>query len=386
MISTRLIIGAGLKKWTPQTRSGRLVAHGHLDDRQRRGVGGQDGAVLACLVELVEQLELGGRSSTTDSMTRSQSARSASGGGGPDTGDGGVGVLLAHRAPWRRASRGTSASRPPSASADSCLRERSTTSKPEVAATCAMPDPMIPEPMMPTLLIVMRHTVPSGNRASKSRWRRGTVVDLGDWRASPRPRHHPHRLRADAAPRGAAARPRPPAGARRAARGRVLDLGGADTHRTLWDRAREVVRRRPSWTASATPGSRRWPPSGERFDTVVSVFQLAHGPGPRRGHRRDPGRAGRRRPAPVRRARLPGRPHRSPPAVRRPTARRRHRLAGRTGTSRWRCGPGGLSVIDIRRHRVPTLQPWLRQVLDGVAHHALEPGGAAAPAPDAAAS
>ncbi len=41
------------------------------------------------------------------------------------------------------------------ASAVSCLRERSTTSCPALAATSAMPDPMIPEPTMPTLLIVM---------------------------------------------------------------------------------------------------------------------------------------------------------------------------------------------------------------------------------------
>ena len=40
--STSFIIGAGLKKWMPQTESGRWVAIGHLDDRQRRGVGGED--------------------------------------------------------------------------------------------------------------------------------------------------------------------------------------------------------------------------------------------------------------------------------------------------------------------------------------------------------
>ena len=41
------------------------------------------------------------------------------------------------------------------ASAVSCRRDRSTTSWPLRAATSAMPDPMIPDPTMPTLLIVM---------------------------------------------------------------------------------------------------------------------------------------------------------------------------------------------------------------------------------------
>ena len=41
------------------------------------------------------------------------------------------------------------------ASAVSCWRDRRTTSWPALAATSAMPDPMIPEPTMPTRLIVM---------------------------------------------------------------------------------------------------------------------------------------------------------------------------------------------------------------------------------------
>ena len=41
------------------------------------------------------------------------------------------------------------------ASAVSCLRERRTTSMPALAATSAMPDPMIPEPTMPRRSIDM---------------------------------------------------------------------------------------------------------------------------------------------------------------------------------------------------------------------------------------
>ena len=41
------------------------------------------------------------------------------------------------------------------ASAESCLRLRSTTSMPALAATSAMPDPMIPEPMIPIRVMVM---------------------------------------------------------------------------------------------------------------------------------------------------------------------------------------------------------------------------------------
>ena len=57
-ISTRLIIGAGLKKWTPHTWSGRLVSMAISTTGQGRGVGGEDGVVLADVVELAEELLL----------------------------------------------------------------------------------------------------------------------------------------------------------------------------------------------------------------------------------------------------------------------------------------------------------------------------------------
>ena len=60
--STSVIIGAGLKKWMPHTWSGRWVCHRQLDDRQRRGVGGEDGARACTIcVELGEQRLLDGQ-------------------------------------------------------------------------------------------------------------------------------------------------------------------------------------------------------------------------------------------------------------------------------------------------------------------------------------
>lgn len=122
--------------------------------------------------------------------------------------------------------------------------------------------------------------------------------------------------------------------------------------------------------------------AGERFDTVVSVFQLAASadlPATLRSLRRvlaDDGRILFLEPGAQ--VGLPGRLQRAvaPP------------LGGLTGWRADRDIPaelrrGELSVIDIRRHRVPTLQLWLRQVLEGVAHHALAPGGGAPPAPPA---
>ncbi len=47
---------------------------------------------------------------------------------------------------WRASDVSSAASM---ASADSCLRDRSTTMTPALAATSAMPDPMIPDPTMP---------------------------------------------------------------------------------------------------------------------------------------------------------------------------------------------------------------------------------------------
>ena len=161
-------------------------------------------------------------------------------------------------------------------------------------------------------------------------------------------------------------------------RGRLLDLGGADMHHTLWARADDV--------SDATvldgvgdPRLAALADAGERFDTVVSVFQLAASADlgeTLRSLRQvlaDDGRVLFIEPGSQ--VGLPGRIQRlvTPP------------LHGLTGWRPDRDIPAelrisGLSVIDIRRHRVPTLQLWLRQVLEGVAHHALPPGDGRAPA------
>ena len=165
------------------------------------------------------------------------------------------------------------------------------------------------------------------------------------------------------------------------AQGRVLDLGGAEMHRALWERAPHVSEA-TVLDGVADPQLTALAEAGERYDTVVSVFQLATAPdlaatiAAVRAVLADDGLLLFVEPGSQ--VGLTGRLQRlvAPP------------LGGVTG---WRADrdipqalrAGRLSVIDIRRHRVPTVQLWLRQVLDGVAHHALEPGGGADPAPDA---
>lgn len=167
----------------------------------------------------------------------------------------------------------------------------------------------------------------------------------------------------------------------RRARGRLLDLGGADMHRTLWDRAAGVsdatVLDGPSDPRLASLAA-----AGARFDTVVSVFQLATTPAldatlrAVRSVLADDGNLLFVEPGAQ--VGLTGRLQRmvAPP------------LGGVTGWRADRDIPMAmraerLSVTDIVRHRVPTLQLWLRQVLEGTAHHALAPGDGADPAPGA---
>lgn len=151
----------------------------------------------------------------------------------------------------------------------------------------------------------------------------------------------------------------------RRARGAVLDLGGADVHRSLWDGAPEVGEA-TVLDGADDPELARLASDGARFDTIVSVFQLASSAdldATLRAVRTVLGEDGRL-------------------LFVEPGAQ--VGLSGRVMTG-WRADRdvpmalrlAQLSVTDIERLRVPTLQVWIRQVLDGVAHHAMAPGGAA---------
>lgn len=166
----------------------------------------------------------------------------------------------------------------------------------------------------------------------------------------------------------------------RAAGGRLLDLGGADTHRLLWEDA-PGVSEATVLDGVGDPRLGRLAEGGERFDTVISVFQLASSPD-----------LGATLTALRTILAVDGRLLFVEPGAQVGLPGRVQRLVGAPvgGVTGWRADrdiplalrSAGLSVIDITRHRVPTLQLWLRQVLDGVAHHALAPGagtGSASP-------
>ena len=154
-------MGAGLKKCTPHTFCGRPVS-------MANSITGRVDVLVAMIVDSPQMRSSSlnssffvGRSSTTDSMTRSHAASSPR----SDV------AVTRCRAP----SRSSSESRPFSTcllrdfsrpatvlSAVSCFRDRSTTSCPVFEATSAMPDPMIPEPTMPTRFTVMGPEVTQG--------------------------------------------------------------------------------------------------------------------------------------------------------------------------------------------------------------------------------
>lgn len=153
----------------------------------------------------------------------------------------------------------------------------------------------------------------------------------------------------------------------------MLDLGGADAHRGLWPSVSGVE----SVTVLDGPTDPRLSgpaPAGERYDTIVSVFQLAAAVDLAATLRRLRGALAADGELlflePARLVGLAGR-------VQRAVAPPLGLLAG------WRADrdvpmalrQSGLSVTDIQRHRVATLQWWLRQVVEGRAHHALPPGG-----------
>lgn len=154
------------------------------------------------------------------------------------------------------------------------------------------------------------------------------------------------------------------------ARGRVLDLGGADSHRSLWTtlpRVADVVRVHD--TDSALD---RLIQQGAKFDTVFSVFAIAS--------------AARMEPTlrrfrsllapdgrllflePVRQVRLAGRIQSlaaKPVAVTLGWHPDRD-IVGELRTA-------GMSVIDLEHHRLRTTHWWVRSISEGVAHHEQRP-------------
>ena len=105
------------------------------------------------------------RSSTTDSSTRSQSCERVEVVGGGDPGRDLLGGRSPRACPARPAWRATSRGRRPWRRRVSCWRDRRITSMPALAATSAMPDPMIPDPTMPSV----------ADRHGRRRYRRVTT-------------------------------------------------------------------------------------------------------------------------------------------------------------------------------------------------------------------
>lgn len=161
------------------------------------------------------------------------------------------------------------------------------------------------------------------------------------------------------------------------ARGRVLDLGGADSHASLWashtrtgDEDRDTVR----LGVDFEPQLARLVDAGEQFDTVFSAFRLVAVGDLDATLDRLSGLL-----------RADGQLLFLEPARRTGSTGRAQRLAapGLTVTTGWRIDrdipaalrAAALSVTDLERHRSGTVQWWLRRIVEGVAHHALPPGG-----------
>lgn len=152
-----------------------------------------------------------------------------------------------------------------------------------------------------------------------------------------------------------------------AARGRVLDLGGADSHRRLWQGLDATV-----LDGSDDPALESLARTRARYDTVFSVFQLA---------------SATDLPAVLDRVKgllaedgsllflEPGRR----PGI---TGRVQSLVSPAVGmVAGWRVDrdipvalrEAGLSVVDLDRPRLPTVQWWLRTAVEGRAHHARAP-------------
>lgn len=149
------------------------------------------------------------------------------------------------------------------------------------------------------------------------------------------------------------------------ARGRVLDLGGAESHRSLWEGVDATV-----LDGADDPALESLARTDARYDTIFSVFQLAS--------------AGDLEAVLRRLERLlaeDGSVLFLEPGRRTGTSGRAQSLvAPAVGlVTGWRVDRdipvalrrAGLSVVDLDRPRLPTVQWWLRTAVEGRAHHAL---------------
>ena len=152
--STSCIIGAGLKKWMPHTRSGRWVAIAISTTGSVEVLVARMPLGLDDLLELGEQRALDGEvldDALDDEVAVGEMAR-----GDrwrvirPRIGVAVVGLQLALRDQPVEVGRDAGDD---AASAPCFVRDRTMTVNPERAATSARPAPMIPDPTMPTVLM-----------------------------------------------------------------------------------------------------------------------------------------------------------------------------------------------------------------------------------------
>lgn len=150
--------------------------------------------------------------------------------------------------------------------------------------------------------------------------------------------------------------------------GRILDLGGSEAHRSLWRDRDDVT----VLDGVADPAFLSLVDRDERFDAIVSVFQLATVADLA-------GTLSRVR----RLLTVDGQFHFIEPARRTGMTGRAQRIAApmvtlSTGIRLDRDIPAelranGLSVTSLERHRTPSTQWWLSRLVEGVAHHSLLP-------------
>ena len=150
--STSFIVGAGLKKWMPHTWSGRWVAIASSTTGSVDVLVARIAAGLTIWSSSANSARLTARSSTTLSMTRSQSASVPRWSVAATRPSDVVALVRSSFALATCLSR-LARTRRPRRRRRPRYRERTTTSNPALAATSARPDPMIPDPTIPTDVI-----------------------------------------------------------------------------------------------------------------------------------------------------------------------------------------------------------------------------------------